>query len=193
MQLSDTIISAADIKQIIKRELVFHPELQLIDIYKLVFQAYLGPAHIISDTDEAAKNILTEMLLHSEPYQPLKQDIGNGKGFFRLSLDCLVLKGDVSDRRIFSEIYRKSFLLAEMMQESVTEDINFINITEKWLAVTPIIKELIDFDLADWKAVNNMAESKQIPRHSNHYRTLYNPKYRVLKYDFYDNIETLLK
>ena len=41
--------------------------------------------------------------------------------------------------------------------------------------------------------VDLIAESKAIPRHSQIYKTLYNPKYRVLKYNFYDNIDKLVK
>jgi hypothetical protein len=46
MQLSDNDLIKVDIKQVIKQELLFHPELQLIALYKLVFQAYMGPGHI---------------------------------------------------------------------------------------------------------------------------------------------------
>ena len=61
-------LNAIDIKQVICLELNQHTELKLIDIYKLVFQAYLGPAHLLTDINESAKKIMTEILLHPEPY-----------------------------------------------------------------------------------------------------------------------------
>ncbi|HNZ32951.1 MAG TPA: hypothetical protein PLI24_01010 [Candidatus Cloacimonas sp.] len=193
MQLSDNDLIKVDIKQVIKQELLFHPELQLIDLYKLVFQAYMGPGHLINNIDEAANYIITEMLLHSEPYLPIKQDIGNGKGFFRVSLDLLMPEKELKKEQAIVEIYRKSYILADLMKQSVYDNNHNLNITDIWNATVPQIKELIDFDLAEWKEVDLIAESKAIPRHSQIYKTLYNPKYRVLKYNFYDNIDKLVK
>jgi hypothetical protein len=193
MRKDNTNQKAIDIKQVISLELNQHPELKLIDIYKLVFQAYLGPAHLLADTNESAKKIMTEILLHPEPYKPLKQDIGSQNGFFRLSLDCLVPVLQLKKEKAISELYRKSFLLAELMQESVLDFTYNLDITKLWKETIPVIQHLIVFDLNEWQQVNAIAESKAIPRHSQQYKTLYNPKYRVLKYQFYDSIEKLLQ
>ena len=193
MRKDNTNLKAIDIKQVISLELNQHPELKLIDIYKLVFQAYLGPAHLLADTNESAKKIMTEILLHPEPYKPLKQDIGSQNGFFRLSLDCLVPVLQLKKEKAISELYRKSFLLAELMQESVLDFTYNLDITKLWKETIPVIQHLIVFDLNEWQQVNAIAESKAIPRHSQQYKTLYNPKYRVLKYQFYDDIEKLLQ
>jgi hypothetical protein len=193
MRKDNTNLKAIDIKQVISLELNQHPELKLIDIYKLVFQAYLGPAHLLADTNESAKKIMTEILLHPEPYRPLKQDIGSQNGFFRLSLDCLVPVLQLKKEKAISELYRKSFLLAELMQESVLDFTYNLDITKLWKETIPVIQHLIVFDLNEWQQVNAIAESKAIPRHSQQYKTLYNPKYRVLKYQFYDSIEKLLQ
>jgi len=193
MRKDNTNLKAIDIKQVISLELNQHPELKLIDIYKLVFQAYLGPAHLLADTNESAKKIMTEILLHPEPYKPLKQDIGSQNGFFRLSLDCLVPVLQLKKEKAISELYRKSFLLAELMQESVLDFTYNLDITKLWKETIPVVQQLIVFDINEWQQVNAIAESKAIPRHSQQYKTLYNPKYRVLKYQFYDNIEKLLQ
>ena len=193
MRKDSTNLKAIDIKQVISLELNQHPELKLIDIYKLVFQAYLGPAHLLADTNESAKKIMTEILLHPEPYKPLKQDIGSQNGFFRLSLDCMVPVLQLKKEKAISELYRKSFLLAELMQESVLDFTYNMDITKLWKETIPVIQQLIVFDINEWQQVNAIAESKAIPRHSQQYKTLYNPKYRVLKYQFYDNIEKLLQ
>jgi len=193
MRKDSTNLKAIDIKQVISLELNQHPELKLIDIYKLVFQAYLGPAHLLADINESAKKIMTEILLHPEPYKPLKQDIGSQNGFFRLSLDCLVPVLQLKKEKAISELYRKSFLLAELMQESVLDFTYNLDITKLWKETIPVVQQLIVFDINEWQQVNAIAESKAIPRHSQQYKTLYNPKYRVLKYQFYDNIEKLLQ
>ena len=193
MRKDNTNQKAIDIKQVISLELNQHPELKLIDIYKLVFQAYLGPAHLLADTNESAKKIMTEILLHPEPYKPLKQDIGSQNGFFRLSLDCLVPVLQLKKEKAISELYRKSFLLAELMQESVLDFTYNLDITKLWKETIPVVQQLIVFDINEWQQVNAIAESKAIPRHSQQYKTLYNPKYRVLKYQFYDDIEKLLQ
>ena len=193
MRKDNTNLKVIDIKQVISLELNQHPELKLIDIYKLVFQAYLGPAHLLADTNDSAKKIMTEILLHPEPYKPLKQDIGSQNGFFRLSLDCLVPVLQLKKEKAISELYRKSFLLAELMQESVLDFTYNLDITKLWKETIPVIQQLIVFDLNEWQQVNTIAESKAIPRHSQQYKTLYNPKYRVLKYQFYDDIEKLLQ
>jgi len=106
MRKDNTNQKAIDIKQVISLELNQHPELKLIDIYKLVFQAYLGPAHLLADTNESAKKIMTEILLHPEPYKPLKQDIGSQNGFFpfkfRLSGPCFTAEKRKSNQRTLS-------------------------------------------------------------------------------------------
>ncbi|OQC05839.1 MAG: hypothetical protein BWX76_00617 [Candidatus Cloacimonetes bacterium ADurb.Bin089] len=182
-----------DIKQIISLELTLHPHLQLIDIYKLVFQAYLGPAHLIADKDEAAKRIMTEMLLHPEPYRPLKQDISSCNGFFRLSLDLLLPNKSMRPEKAITELYRKSYSLAEYMQESVLDYTYSLDITKLWKEAIPVVQELAVFDITEWQEVNTIAESKAIPRHSQQYKIHYNPKYRVLKYQFYNSIEQLME
>jgi len=193
MRKDNTNQKAIDIKQVISLELNQHPELKLIDIYKLVFQAYLGPAHLLADTNESAKKIMTEILLHPEPYKPLKQDIGSQNGFFRLSLDCLVPVLQLKKEKAISELYRKSFLLAELMQESVLDFTYNLDITKLWKETIPVIQQLIVFDINEWQQVNAIAESKAIPRHSQQYKIHYNPKYRVLKYQFYNSIEKLME
>jgi len=79
------------------------------------------------------------------------------------------------------------------MQESVLDFTYNLDITKLWKETIPVIQQLIVFDINEWQQVNAIAESKAIPRHSQQYKTLYNPKYRVLKYQFYDSIEKLLQ
>jgi len=186
-------LNAIDIKQVICLELNLHPELKLIDIYKLVFQAYLGPAHLLTDINESAKKIMTEILLHPEPYRPLKQDIGSQNGFFRLSLDCLVPVLQLKKEKAISDLYRKSYILSELMQESVLDYTYNLDITQLWKAAIPVVQEMVVFDFTEWQEVNTIAESKAIPRHSQQYKIHYNPKYRVLKYQFYNSIEKLME
>lgn len=193
MRKDNTNLKAIDIKQVISLELNQHPELKLIDIYKLVFQAYLGPAHLLTDINESAKKIMTEILLHPEPYRPLKQDIGSQNGFFRLSLDCLVPVLQLKKAKAISDLYRKSYILSEIMQESVLDYTYNLDITQLWKAAIPVVQEMVVFDFTEWQEVNTIAESKAIPRHSQQYKIHYNPKYRVLKYQFYNSIEKLME
>ena len=42
----------------------------------------MGPGHLINNIDEAANYIITEMLLHSEPYLPITGISVTEKDFF---------------------------------------------------------------------------------------------------------------
>ncbi|HQO18621.1 MAG TPA: hypothetical protein PLJ85_05530 [Candidatus Cloacimonas sp.] len=79
------------------------------------------------------------------------------------------------------------------MQESVLDYTNNLDITQLWKAAIPVVQEMAVFDITEWQEVNTFAESKAIPRHSQQYIIHYNPKYRVLKYQFYNSIEQLME
>ncbi|OHB58404.1 MAG: hypothetical protein A2173_08815 [Planctomycetes bacterium RBG_13_44_8b] len=79
----------------VKHQLAAYPAQRLVDIYKAFFQGFFGPAHLITDSNSAAKYIKQELAeavdFEDYDYQPLPPD---GK-FVRVNLR-LIKEGKIS-------------------------------------------------------------------------------------------------
>lgn len=167
---------ALDIEQLIKSELSIHPACKLVDIYKLLFQAYFGPAHILKDRDTVANSIRVEALSMQHPYLPLIQDIGNSIGFNRISLSVLLPAVQNNEVLLNEQCYQ----LADSMQQSCLSASPPFTISELWKANKEIIIGLYHADRTDWQEITAMAERGSIPSHSDAFKSTYDPHYRVI-------------
>jgi hypothetical protein len=172
----DLYLSAKDTAAIVETELTLHPNLELIDIYKLIYQAFYGPAHIVQNVPTVVASIYSEVMDMKDSYFPLYQDIGNKQGFWRLSLGWLLpdkLQGETALRA-------KAETLAELMLLSIPEIPHQMSIAERWNLESIIIKELFTTSETAWQEVNAMVLAGQIPSHSLVYKQAYNPHYRLI-------------
>jgi len=176
MSLPDFSLTNADLRQIIQSELSLHPRLTLIDVYKLIFQALSGPAHIIRNKELVADSIYLEVLGMTDAYLPEYQDIGNGIGYVRLSLGCLLPAKEQGE-----EILRQlSMLLAECMMQSCSDKLIVVSPAEQWELLSPLVKSMVTASTDEWKQVNLIAAKEQIPSHSPLFKQSYQPHYRLI-------------
>ena len=163
----------SDIKKMILHEECLHPQAALRDFYKLCFQSAFGPGHIISSADQARSYILTE-LSQSEEYDPVLFQPLQGLGQFcrvnlRLVTDNLIEVKDLTE-----------ILLLSSKQTSIWSK-------EEWFCLW---KEIERWLIENFPTLNNDNEKKLIAKvintdsrimsHSDSYRKLYNPHYRVV-------------
>jgi len=176
MSLPDFSLTNADLRQIIQSELSLHPRLTLIDVYKLIFQALSGPAHIIRNKELVADSIYLEVLGMTDAYLPEYQDIGNGIGYMRLSLGCLLPAKEQGE-----EILRQlAMLLAECMMQSCSDKLIVVSPAEQWELLSPLVKSMVTASTDEWKQVNLIAAKEQIPSHSPLFKQSYQPHYRLI-------------
>lgn len=175
---------AFNIEQIIINELALHPSCKLIDIYKLLFQAYFGPAHLLRDRASVTESIMTETLSMQHAYKPLIQDIGNGMGYCRISLGNL--KPDTSNNPV--SFKQQCEALADLMQLSCLEAEPPYTINDIWenykktiLAIYPASKE-------EWEEVSTLAKVAMLPSHSDNFRNTYLPHYRIIDIQLVEKI-----
>ena len=132
-----------------------YPGMEIEDYFKLVYQSHYGPKHLTDvNAEEYIKKELQEKLNENEIlYEYISND------FVRVNLSS-VLKNDVHISGL-STIFTKS----SFYQSSG-------DISNK-------IKLLYDFDL-EKKQIDNYLQNPQPVNHSQNYKNLYNPHYRVI-------------
>ena len=177
MKQSGLVITEQNLKAIFQEEILEHPDLALIDIYKLFYQAHLGPAHIVKDKEAVIESIITEYRgIKGRHYCPPIQDIGDNEGFWRISLSVLAPAAK-SGKNLF---HKKCELLAELILLSCFDPEPQISIGEIWLKHQKMLQRFFPERASEWNYVNQLAEKGEIPSHSDQYRKAYNPHYRVV-------------
>jgi hypothetical protein len=169
----------------IEEELVQHPYLEPVDLYKLCFQAWFGPAHMVTDKAVVTASIIEETMSMRAGYHPLIQDIGNKEGFWRFSLSCFAdLDTDT--------LPKKAEILAEIMLLSAPMGRSDMTIAQLWPIIFPLVRELFPANHEAWEHVNALAAKELLPHHSERYIKEYNPHYRVIHPNLSNKLPELL-
>ncbi|OHB52295.1 MAG: hypothetical protein A2Y12_19415, partial [Planctomycetes bacterium GWF2_42_9] len=158
---------------IVKQQIDRYPDQRLIDIYKTFFQGFFGPAHLISDFNDALQYTNQELSESNEfenyDYCELPPD---GK-FVRLNLK-LVKEGKMS-----AEDFTKIFVASA---KQVSE-----NDIQRWKKIWPKILAEIEKQKPNMKNfeedkayINSLlAQNKYVVHHSEDFVNKYHPHYRV--------------
>lgn len=165
-----------DLHQIIKNELDIHPYLELVDLYKLVYQAYYGPSHIVNDPLMVAKNIELEFVNMHNTYSPLFQDIGDQSGYVRISLSIL----NEAYKANPSLFLTKCDLLAELIIDSCSLAQPDTSMNDVWTQNYATVLKYYTPSVNEEDCVFKLAASASIPSHSDKYRMHYHPHYRIV-------------
>lgn len=170
--MSSIELSIDDLRRIVKDELELHPLCEEIDLFKLIYQAMSGPTHIYPDRDIIAGNIIKEVTLMSAPYLPLIQDIGNSKGFVRVSLFII-------DSAFTTTEHIKPFCDA-IMDSRLPEEPSSAEIYSLWHKSLDVISEFRTLDHTQLNIIEELIQDQAIPSHSDRYKNSYEPHYRLL-------------
>jgi len=162
------------IQNSILEEIHLHPEARLIDIYKFFFQGTFGPGHIISDKESALKYLQNELQSMTDFNSVLWQPVGYKKQYYRVSLS-FVKKGKLSEEELFHAFIQSADSSA---LPSIEEWI------KEWNLVLNIIEtmnlKIINYE-EDKSILDDMLkEGNILVRHSDFYRKLYHPHYRIV-------------
>ena len=157
------------------KQLSGYPESRLIDLYKSCFQDFMGPEHLISDT-QSAKAYLDEELTTDDEMSPwLFEYCGIDGRYVRVSLRA------VKDGCISAELLLDAFIRSA--NACARPDIE--KWRERWGEIVGILDKM-DLSLPhyadDRQFISGLlASGRYAVSHSPEYREAYHPHYRIIE------------
>ena len=160
-------------KEILLKHSFKYKEMTLQDIYKLLYQSYFGPQHFIADESQAFKAIFYEA---KNNVMTDLDDIEISDEYMRVSL-----------KDEYNFLIRLSHYFYLSINQGVI-DINGFNsfILENKNNVCEIFK--IDGCTYDFYFNELKQNNYPTPSHSEIYKKLYNPHYRIIKKEYIKNL-----
>ncbi|HMA61607.1 MAG TPA: hypothetical protein VKP78_03055 [bacterium] len=164
-------------KKVIARHLEKYPQMQPVDIYKLIFQGVKGPAHLGAEY-QTIKNYLQNEIsrIESHPGEMIEQ-IAPDKKYLRINLYNFKYKGGNVDS------------LAKLVYRSCQEESQSIKKMKIGLqAAGKLIKaERSNLNFQEYKQylTKIQADNYPVPHHSDLYIEAYQPAYRVISQQVY--------
>ncbi len=168
------------ILQSIRYELNFYPQATLIDIYKFFYQDAFGPGHFIADRETALEMLEKELKKSDKFSSTLWQKVGYSGRFYRINLK-LVKDGRLSFEELFDAFLSSSNTITESKHE-------------EWIHVWRRIREVIAASgfhfnnfIRDLEYLENNLENRIFNvSHSERYRKLYHPHYRIVNRYYFE-------
>ncbi len=168
-------------RQLILEEFRTHPRACLFDYYKLLYQGTFGPEHSIHD-EEDVRRILAEEFDSCEKFdQALWCDISYICSMFRVSLKVMSL-GVVS-----LDGFARGFLDSARLKSPISRE----EWARHWEAAIILINKMalpVRYDRAEIARTLEAASLGVPVHHSDQYKNLYNPHYRLLTKEQFDSI-----
>ena len=159
-------------QEVIKAHIEKYPEMKPADVIKLLYQGELGVGHMISSADMFYKRLLAEFEATQRATSDcFTEDIGGG--YVRVYLDRL--DTDILPIERLSELCLLSASMADGSIDALKAKINRL--------ISNFNDFSFNFTLADLEEyIARYAEAGYPPvSHSEEYRTLYKPAYRVVR------------
>jgi hypothetical protein len=163
-----------------------YPEASLIDIYKYFFQSRFGPEHIVSDSLIALKMLKEELELESVVSYRKKSDsslveiLYPEKKYVRIDLSL------IKDRIIPLELFFSAFLQSVEKHDSL----DFEKWKSDWEEIVRSIEsaniKIKNFKEDKAKIETGFRWNKIVFHHSQDYRKIYNPHYRLINYKIFE-------
>lgn len=194
MRALDLNFSPDELREILRTELELCPEARMTDLYKLLYQAYYGPTHMDPDPLKIARNLRQELrsiTFHTgQPYQ----DIGCGRGFFRINLIALIENKPIPFNQFssFSDYEHKLFcavpatklktLTDAILASRIEAVLDQAKWRQSWQQALPVVLEFITPLPEESAFVESLLASGDLPSHSNIYKELYAPHYRIIHF-----------
>lgn len=162
-----------DFKELLLEHLKKHPDLEIEDAFKFIYQAAFGCEHMAPDINTAAKKIEDEYSSADACDEPFIETLSDGYARVHLSY--------ISKGLSFSTL-GKLFCLSAKKEE------NGASAVDKMLDMTSelILKRLLPFAHSEFtKKAGEWKEKGYCSlHHSDSFRSLYSPKYRVISTEY---------
>jgi hypothetical protein len=151
-----------------------YPQMEVTDIYKLLFQGVFGIGHLITEKAwDRLKSEAGSLDLNDRPKEPLKERVSPDGEMIRVNLRPYLRKS-----LSLKDLY-------EAMIETAKYEGKFEEFLKYWKTFKKLVKrEELNLDKEKINLVDKQLENekKAIPRHhSQKYRETYHPAYRVIR------------
>ena len=160
-------------KEILAKHESRHPEWELADLYKLIYQAAMGPEHALSDEAQTRKLLLQEISqLQDGPDEPLAEKISPDGRLARVHLRPFIKQGHEP------ELLLKAFLASAHTFLPSRDKL----VTYAGKASEAACEGKIHFTQSMLQAHIAKLGAAGFPplHHSDKYRRLYRPAYRIV-------------
>ncbi len=163
-----------DISEVIKQQCELYPLMKVQDLYKLLYQAAMGPGHAVKNEGVVTKWLDDEITFmdHYED-KDIIEVLNGASGLVKVNIRPYLSRGGKKDK---------------LLQAFIRTANDFVPDKEKlhdYLRVAELLAEngMIGFDLIELKEFFTEAETDLYPaiHHSDIYRAEYKPAYRVLQ------------
>lgn len=157
---------------IFRQHLDRYPQMELVDLYKLLYQATCGPAHLVSDSVEVYQEIRAELEGLVAAPEPLTENIDAHGAYMRINLKSFKYYG--GDPRQLARIVCNSAKLDSNAHQKLQQ---------RWQLVGQLIRDgLLPFTVAAYEELTDTLQAANFPavHHSPTYRRMYQPAYRVV-------------
>jgi len=170
------------IKELIEYHQKIHPALGIQDVYKLIYQGIFGPEHLLSaDAKSYLEKEFAALTDESSTTEPLIENISTDGEVVRINLRQFKLK------KLSLEKLWTVMLISEKELRSGNSAESFEKAWEEFGKL--VLKKELNFDPAELEAFNKIItdarklSNKGYPavHHSEEYRQIYKPSYRVVK------------
>jgi hypothetical protein len=168
------------LKSLLKMEYKRFPKSRIEDYYKLVYQSVWGAEHNITDYNSVKKALVDELsIIEAIPEEPLYYHIGLDNHLLRLNL-TRCKRDNVNIEYIASAFYKGA----------KTYKVKYGDVFEY------LLKNMVDILMKEPFHLNckkefiiKMKELNYPPcHHSDVYKALYNPHYRIIPVDYLSNL-----
>ncbi len=188
----DLNFSPDELRSILRTELELCPKARLADLYKLLYQAYYGPAHMDPDPVKITRNLRQELRSITDHTGNFCQDIGCGRGFIRINLIALIDYKPIPFNQFssFSDYEHKLFcavpaskiksLTDAILASRIEAGIELAKWRRTWQQALPIVAEFVKPKLEETAFVESLLGTGDLPSHSEIYKELYSPHYRII-------------
>lgn len=155
-----------------------YPKAELQDIYKLFYQDFFGPAHFVTSYDSALEYLENEInSVSCCPEYKYIQDISCLNSFLRVSLQ--VIGNSFSKKKLLECFIASS-------QINLKPPISWL---EHWQNIHSVVQTYFPDKAisSEFKTLSKAAEKNTNFHHSNNFRRLYSPHYRLIAKNIWQN------
>jgi hypothetical protein len=176
-------LDALGLLDLLRQHLAWYPQMQLRDVYKLVYQAVLGSQHLVASVEEFSRYLELEYQnLTPDPHQQLFEPLRPDGSLFRINL-----RPYKSRQLGLSPLINPLLMTAKLVSGTRVE------LQSTWQAFSQLCQQgyLADFDLEALRQLTVLLRQQDYPamHHSETYRKLYQPAYRLVATSLIPDLE----
>jgi len=159
--------------ELIYYHLELYPAMEFDDVYKLLYQSVMGPAHILQNKQLAYSYLKREFESHDENYEKkLYVDISLDHDLVRLNIPLFRKQGSLDA------------LFDMMLETQIKARPDKARLKRYWVELGLLIKDkkFVQFTPNQWNQLNKILLENDFPHlsHSVTYKNLYKPSYRIV-------------